>query len=77
MLKFGVRNADSICMDASDMHICDQFAVARAEAERRDWIVEDLSFDADGLHMSVRMRDGHVKWFPSLYERLVAKFGPR
>lgn len=57
--------------------ITEQWAIARAEAERRGWTVEELSFDSTGLHMTVTIADGHVRWFPSLYERLVNRFGPR
>lgn len=59
------------------MPITEQFAIARREAERRGWVITDLSFDSRGLHLHVNMREGHVRWFPSLYERIVARFGPR
>lgn len=62
---------------AEPMHISDQFAAARQEAERRGWTVESLSFDSQGLHMSVTIKDGHVKWFASMYERLAQRLGPR
>lgn len=61
------------------MTISDQFATARLEAANRGWTIEDMSFDSSGLHLRVAMdfEDGHVRWLPGLYQRLVNRFGPR